>query len=142
MQGFEYDAPRAGAPQPSDPVRCHCHSLHVLPRNTALEILFTVPTAHLSSRSPPPKGSSLYQRLIVLGRGAMAYGKFSVARECFEAAGARHPLSPATTSKGCWPLAQTTRADARPRKTFTRPSTCCQRLALFRGGVEPRCIAM
>ena len=36
---------------------------------------------------PPPKGSSLYQRLLVLGRGAMAYGKFSVARECFEAAG-------------------------------------------------------
>lgn len=37
--------------------------------------------------SPPPKGSSLYQRLIVLGRGAMAYGKFSVAKDCFEAAG-------------------------------------------------------
>lgn len=38
--------------------------------------------------SPPPKGSTLYQRLIVLGRGAMAYGKFSVAKDCFEAAGA------------------------------------------------------
>jgi hypothetical protein len=41
-----------------------------------------------SACSPPPKGSSLYQRLIILGRGAMAYGKFSVAKDCFEAAGA------------------------------------------------------
>ena len=38
---------------------------------------------------PPPKGSALYHRLLALGRGAMAYGKFSIARQCFQAAGAR-----------------------------------------------------
>ena len=55
--------------------------------------------------SPPPKGSSLYQRLIILGRGAMAYGKFSVAKDCFEAAGACASLArPCDTRRDCVPL--------------------------------------
>lgn len=54
--------------------------------------------------SSPPQGSALYQRLIVLGRGAMAYGKFSVACECFEAAGAPRLLSVSINSSAVVPL--------------------------------------
>ena len=49
---------------------------------------------------PPPKGSPLHQRLVSMGRAAAAYGKFSTARECWEAAGEWGELLPLCALQG------------------------------------------
>jgi hypothetical protein len=68
--------------------------------STALQTLLAEYKRSIYFPDPPPKGSTLYQRLIILGRGAMAYGKFSVAKDCFEAAGQWEELLPLCAFQG------------------------------------------
>lgn len=48
----------------------------------------------------PPKGSSLWKRLVTLGRTALAYGQINSARECWQAAGHWEQLLPLCALQG------------------------------------------
>ena len=57
-------------------------------------------------RSPPPKGTALYKKVVALARTCEAYGRFKQARELFAAAGAWNELLALCIFQGDFSAAQ------------------------------------